>query len=66
LFGIWDFGFGILDFLLLGILELWYFGILVFWHFVILELWYFGILSIKKTADLQPTTKPTANNEGNQ
>jgi hypothetical protein len=50
LFGIWDFGFGILDFLLLGILEL----------------WYFGILSIKKTIDLQPTTKLTANDKGNQ
>jgi len=58
LFGIWDFGFGILDFLLLGILELWHFGILLFWHF--------GILSIKKTADLQPTTKLTANDKGNQ
>jgi hypothetical protein len=62
-------GFGILDlgFWISYYLVFWNFGILAFCYFGILELWYFGILSIKKTADLQPTTKLTANNDkGNQ
>jgi len=64
-------GFGILDlgFWISYYLAFWNFGILAFWYFGILLFWNFGILAFylsKKTIDLQPTTKLTANDKGNQ